>query len=139
MFTLLDEFTNRSTIRPDSPTKTQVNSGSLNPADSPTRTNCNPKDVEKDTTWQNGPDFLKLPRDRWRVARDFKTKIPEDDVVKTISKLIIQVCHLKVSNKLPCSCRICSFLSVPCECAPCKSAIKLADSAYFQSLRHIMP
>ena len=28
-------------------------SGNLNPADLPTRTNCNPKDVEKDTTWQN--------------------------------------------------------------------------------------
>ena len=112
--------------------------GNLNPADLPTRTNCTAKDVEKDTPWQNGPSFLKLPRDQWPVSRDFKTKIPEDKIVKTICKPVIQVCHLKVSNKLPCSCRICSFLSVPCECAPCKSAIKPADSPHFQSLRHVM-
>ena len=37
--------------------------GNLNPADLPTRTNCTAKDVEKDTPWQNGPSFLKLPRD----------------------------------------------------------------------------
>ena len=65
-------------------------------------------------------------------------KISEDKIIKTIPEPVIQVCHLKVSNKLTCSCRICLFLSVPCECAPCKSAIKPADSPHFQSLRHVM-
>ena len=49
MSTLPDEFTNRPTVGPDNPAKTQVNSGSLTPADLPARTNYNPKDVEKDT------------------------------------------------------------------------------------------
>ena len=54
MSTLPDKFINWPIIGPDNPTKTQVNSGSLTPADLPTRTNYNPKDVEKDTQWQNG-------------------------------------------------------------------------------------
>ena len=112
--------------------------GNLNPADLPTRTNCNAKDVEKDTPWQNGPSFLKLPRDQWPVSREFKIKIPDDEVVKTIQEPVIKVCHLKVSDKFACSCRVCSLLSTPCECSACKKAIKPSDSPHFQSLRHIM-
>ena len=54
MSTLPDKFINQPIIGPDNPTKTQVNSGSLTPVDLPTRANCNPKDVQKDTQWQNG-------------------------------------------------------------------------------------
>ena len=61
--------------------------GNLNPAHLPTRTNYNPKDVEKGTTWQNGPDFLKLPRDQWPVSRDFKTKIPGDEIIRRLTSL----------------------------------------------------
>ena len=63
--------------------------GNLNPADLPTRTNCNAKDVEKDTPWQNGPSFLKLPRDQWPVSRDFKMKIPEDKIIGKSSKSVL--------------------------------------------------
>ena len=65
-------------------------------------------------------------------------KIPEDEIIKTIHKPVIKVCHLKVSNKFTCSCKVCSLLSVPCECSACKSAIKPSDSLHFQSLHHIM-
>ena len=49
MFILPDKFTNRQTIGPNSPTKIQVKSCNLSPADVTTRINYNPKDMEKDT------------------------------------------------------------------------------------------
>ena len=52
--------------------------GTLNPEDLPTRTSCTAEDVEMDTPWQNGPSFLKLPREEWPVLREFKTQIPEE-------------------------------------------------------------
>ena len=52
--------------------------GPLNPADLPTRTTCMALDVGRNTPWQNGPRFLKLPREEWPVTRDFKNEIPED-------------------------------------------------------------
>ena len=36
--------------------------GVINPADLPTRTNCTALDIGKESNWQNGPEFLKLPR-----------------------------------------------------------------------------
>ena len=104
--------------------------GNLNSADLPTRMNCTAKDVEKDTPWQNGPSFLKLPRDQWPVSRDFQMKIPEDEIIKMIHEPVIKVCHLKVSDKFTCSCKVCSLLSVPYECSACKSAIKPSDSPH---------
>ena len=49
----------------------QLFAGNLNPADLPTKRNCTAKDVQNDTPWQNGPSFLKLPRDQWPVSRAF--------------------------------------------------------------------
>ena len=112
--------------------------GTLNPADLPKRTDCTAEDVEKDTPWQNGPSFLKLPRENWPVSREFKIKIPQEEVVKTIQEPAIKVCHLKVSDKSVCSCKVCSLLSAPCECSTCRKAIKPSDSSHFQSLCHIM-
>ena len=37
--------------------------GPLNPADLPTRSSCSALEVERNTPRQNGPDFLKLPRE----------------------------------------------------------------------------
>ena len=65
-------------------------------------------------------------------------KIPEDEIIGKIHEPVFQVCHFKVSNKFTCSCKVCSLLSVLCECGACKSAITLSDSLHFQSLRHIM-
>ena len=56
MSTLPEEFMNWPIIGPNNPTKTQVNSGSLSSANSPKRTNCNVKDVGKDTP--NGSGYL---------------------------------------------------------------------------------
>ena len=39
--------------------------GVINPADLPTRTNCTALDIGRETIWQNGPEFLKLPRESW--------------------------------------------------------------------------
>ena len=58
--------------------------GPLNPSDLPTRLSCSTSDVERNTPWQNGTEFLKLPREEWPVTRDFKNKIPEEEVVQTI-------------------------------------------------------
>ena len=74
--------------------------GNVNPADLHTRTNCTTKDVEKDTPWQKGPSFLKLPRDQWPVLKDFKMKIPEDKINKTTHEPVIQICHLKLKVSL---------------------------------------
>ena len=52
MFTLQDKFTNRPTIGPDIPTKTQADSSGLTPIDLLARANYNLKGVEKDTQGQ---------------------------------------------------------------------------------------
>ena len=101
--------------------------GPLNPADLPTRTTCTALDVGRNTPWQNSPNFLKLPREEWPVTRDFKNKIPEDKVVKTIKSPAAKLCHLKVSTH--CSCKLCSLLGDPCGCLACKIALKLEDSS----------
>ena len=66
-------------------------------------------------------------------SADLERKAPEDEFTETTHEPLIQFCHIKFINKLNCSC---SPLSVPRECAPCTSAIKLADSPHLQSLRH---
>ena len=110
--------------------------GPLNPTDLPTRAACTALHFGRNTPWQDGPDFLKLPREEWPVTRDFKNAIPEDEVVKTIKSPAAKLCHLKVSEA--CSCKLCSLLADPCGCSACKVALKPEDSLCFQSLRHIM-
>ena len=91
-----------------------------------------------DTPWQNGPSFLKLLREEWPVLREFKIKIPEEEVVKTIKATVSKICHLKVSTKSVCSCKTYSLLSDSCDCLACGKALKCTDSLCFQSLCHIM-
>ena len=81
---------------------------------------------------------MKLPREEWPVWREFKTQIPEEEVVKTIKTPASKICHLKVSSKSVCSCKTCSLLSKPCDCSASGKALKPTDSSYFQSLCHIM-
>ena len=61
--------------------------GPLNAADLRTRTTCTALDIGRNTPWQIGPIFLKLPREEWPVTRDFKNKIPEEEVVKPLNLL----------------------------------------------------
>ena len=112
--------------------------GPLNPANLPTRTTCTALDVEMNTPGQNGPSFLRLPREEWPVSRDFKNEILEDKVVKTSKTPTNKLCHLKVSTVSFCSYKTCSLLADPCGCSACKVALKPNDSLCFQSLRHIM-
>ena len=48
---------------------------SPNPADILTRGTAKLNDISLDTTWQHGPKFLSLPRERWPVTRDCISRI----------------------------------------------------------------
>ena len=65
-------------------------------------------------------------------------KVLEKELIDTIHQPLIQICYLKLTNEPNCSCRICSLLSVPCECVPCTCAVEPADSPCFQSLRYVI-
>merc|ERR1712243_32017 len=85
--------------------------GPLNPAQLPTRSSCSAPEVERNTPWQNGPNFLKLPREEWPVTRDFKNKILEEEVVQTIKAPKIKLNLLRLVQT--CSCKVCSWLKDP--------------------------
>ena len=51
--------------------------GSLNPADTPTRGSSTDKDVQADSIWQSGPDYLSCPKFNWPFSRDFLDYVPE--------------------------------------------------------------
>ena len=95
--------------------------GPLNPADLPTRSSCSAPEVKRNTPWQNGPEFLKLPREEWPVMREFKKEIPEEEVVQTIKAPKMKLNLLRLVPT--CSCRVCSWLKDPCQCLDCKKAL----------------
>ena len=86
--------------------------GPLNPADLPTRSSCSAPEVERNTPWQNGTNFLKLPREEWPVTREFKNEIPEEEVVQTIKAPKMKLNLLRLVPT--CSYRLCSWLKDPC-------------------------
>ena len=53
-------------------------SGDLNPSDLPTRGMALPEDLQEGSLWQQGPDFLRLPRESWPVSRHFVTSVPDE-------------------------------------------------------------
>ena len=110
--------------------------GPLNPAYLQTRLSCSAPEVKINTPWQNGPDFLKLPREEWLVKRDFKNKIPEEEVVQTIKAPKIKLNLLRLVPT--CSCRVCSWLKDPCQCSDCKKTLNPRESSCFQSFHHIL-
>ena len=54
--------------------------GPQNPADIPTRPNASYEDVAANSIWQNGPDYLSLPRESWPFSRDFLDQVPEQEL-----------------------------------------------------------
>ena len=54
--------------------------GLLNPADIPTRGNTTPDEVREGSTWQNGPDYLRLPRYNWPFSREFLDVLPDSEM-----------------------------------------------------------
>ena len=110
--------------------------GPLNPADLPTRSSCSASEVERNTPWQNGPEFLKLPREEWPVTRDFKNEILEEEVVQTIKAPKIKLNFLRLVQTY--SYRVCSRLKDPCQCSDCKKALNPRHSSCFQSFHQVL-
>ena len=54
--------------------------GPMNPADIPTRSNTLPDDVRPGSVWQDGPDYLRLPREAWPFSREFLDKVPDQEM-----------------------------------------------------------
>ena len=54
--------------------------GDLNPADIATRALAKPQDVQQGSVWQNGPEFLHLPRTDWPLSRDFLYNVPDQEL-----------------------------------------------------------
>merc|ERR1712240_603037 len=100
------------------------------------RSSCSAPEVKRSTPWQNGPDFLKMPREEWPVTREFKNKIPEEEVVQTIKAPKVKLNLLRLVPM--CSCIVCFWLKDPCQCLDCKKALKLQNSSCFQSFCHML-
>lgn len=59
--------------------------GSLNISDLATRGVAKDTDVDVGSTWQEGPSYLKQERDEWPISREFRNKIPDEEVSKSFS------------------------------------------------------
>ena len=61
-------------------------SSSCNPADVASRSNLGDVKVDKDSSWQRGPDYLLLPEEDWPMERNFaskkKVQIPAEEIAK---------------------------------------------------------
>ena len=76
---------------------------SLNPADILTRGTAKLNDITLNTTWQRGPKFLSLPRERWPVTRDCISrteKIPKDELRSPNAYLRVAVAKIDPSSKV---------------------------------------
>ena len=68
--------------------------GTLNPADVCTRGLAVPEDVNENSVWINGPDFLKEPRDQWPLS------IPNDLTAVPRSELRARPENVQVAEDL---------------------------------------
>merc|ERR1712240_234487 len=100
------------------------------------RSSCSAPEVKRSTPWQNGHEFLKLPREEWPVTREFKNEIPEEEVVQTIKAPKKKLNLLRLVPT--CSYRVYSWLKDPCQCSDCKKALNPQDSLCFQSFLHML-
>ena len=57
----------------------QYTPGEENPADLSTRGEATYSDVINNSRWQQGPSWLKLPRDQWMMNREFIMTVPETE------------------------------------------------------------
>jgi len=67
----------------------------LNPADKPSRCGSQPEDVQLGSTWQVGPEYLRLPREEWPIERDYssrkgKIRVPKEEVAKKYRNMMPQ-------------------------------------------------
>ena len=92
--------------------------GPLNPADLATRPGCSAEDLGIDSLWQNGPKFLRQPREEWPVSREFCSKLPTEEVNKdamlphqTLGGGCINLFQAALGkDSISCQCRTCSLL-----------------------------
>ena len=91
--------------------------GPLNPADLATRNTCSAEDMGAGSLWQQGPNFLKGPREEWPVSRDFcsPSSIPDEerniDIHVNPSKTIVCCIQQSLGRNNPrCTCKLCSLL-----------------------------
>ena len=59
--------------------------GSLNISDLATRGAAKDTDVDIGSVWQEGPSYLKEERIDWPISREFRNKVPEEEVDKSFS------------------------------------------------------
>ena len=65
--------------------------GTENIADLPTRPHASVDDVNAGSAWQDGPAFLRMPRSKWPVTRDFIREVPEAEKRSKLYQLISNV------------------------------------------------
>ena len=73
-----------------------------NPADRPSRVDSEPPDIMPGSSWQRGPNYLRLPRKDWALERNFadrkgKVQVPVEEVAR------------KYRDKLSVDCKMVSF------------------------------
>ena len=57
--------------------------GESNPADIATRSGTKPEDLQPQSTWQKGPEWLREPRNLWPIDNDEdETAIPDKEIKK---------------------------------------------------------
>ena len=56
--------------------------GGLNISDLATRGLFKDEDVDVGSEWQEGPSYLKYERDEWPISREFRNKVPDEEVTK---------------------------------------------------------
>ena len=59
--------------------------GGLNISDLATRGAAKDEDVDIGSTWQEGPSYLKEEREKWQISRDFRKKVPVEEVNKAVN------------------------------------------------------
>lgn len=60
---------------------------------------CGPKDIGKNSTWQNGPKFLASPVTEWPIRQTFEEQIPDrPGIVMTIARNRMEATNLSTIN-----------------------------------------
>ena len=70
--------------------------GVKNIADLATRGHATYKEVGPGSEWQDGPGFLKLPRERWPLSREFCSEVPPEELRRKV--VAVSVARLETGS-----------------------------------------